>query len=856
MNSQRYSTLFDVSSADFENEAHVETRLLAPLFQELGYPPTSILPKESVPKLNAYEGSQIRSLEVDFILLDPDNQASTVVEAKAPSGNISKYWGQAASYALSYNQQLPSDEKGIEFLLLSNGHMTTLYSHDRSHPIVTLRLDDFSSGSPPLIALKNYIRYKSRKEMQGHEEFFETIPPAELNLLFDECHNIIWKKEKLSPTDAFYEFCKFVFMKIQEDRKRVDGTPRSEVPLTLSWLTSTEPTSRHPVRDILFVGLRTELEDAIRRGKKRIFEPGETFRLSASTCKELIARFENINLSAIDEDLNGRMFERFLNQAVRGKELGQYFTPRPVVDFMTRIALHDCDITDPPRVIDACAGTGGFLIEAMAYLLAAVRNDNRLTNFEKEELGKRICDEQLFGIEANERVSRIARVNMYLHGDGGSHVFLGDGLDSAPAIESDMKTERKDEITEHGEKIRPDSYDLAITNPPFSMKYSADNEDENRILQQREISQGLKSVKSNLLFLDRYHELLKPGGELLIVIDDTVLNGPSQTQVREWILDKFVLLGVHSLPFNAFFKAKANIKTSILHLRKKQRNNEVQGYVFMSITNNIGHDNHSRDTIERNNLVDVLMTYFEWKRTGQIRDTVVENQDPEETLECPQQTWLLSPDMLIPERLDSFYYAPDLASVREKIQIKEEANEVRSYSGRDFTVVSRLTNVEKAAYKDSGEILKYIEIGDVTPYGLIVSHAAGPFEELPSRGLYRIRSGDVLVALNNSSRGTVVLVPDQYDGAICTSGFLVIRPESNEQGMLLWYALRSEYCRAQIYYLAQTASQPELKLSVWNEEFVVPLPAIGEPQNTALSIVAEFMDRVSALNDAGNVKLI
>ena len=829
---------------------------MAPLFQELGYPITSILPKESVPKLTVYEGSRRRSLEVDFILLDPDGQASTVLEAKAPSENIADYWGQAASYALSYNQQLPSNEIGIEFLLLTNGHVTTLYPHDRSHPIVTLRLDDFSSGSPPLVALKNYIRYKTRRQRHGHEESFETIPPAELNLLFDECHKVIWKKEKLSPTDAFYEFCKFVFMKIREDRKRVDGTPRSEIPLTMSWLASTESTSTHPVRDILFVGLRTELEDAIRRGKKRIFEPGEMFRLSASTCKELIRRFENINLSAIDEDLNGRMFERFLNQAVRGKDLGQYFTPRPVVDFMTRIALNDCDITNPPRIIDACAGTGGFLIEAMAYLLAAVRNDSRLTNVEKEELGKMICDEQLFGVEANERVSRIARVNMYLHGDGGSHVFYGDGLDNTPSVTSDMTTERRDEITEHGEKVTPGSYDLVITNPPFSMKYSAANEDENRILQQRGISQGFTSVKSNLLFLDRYHELLKPGGELLIVIDDTVLNGPSQTQVREWMLDKFVLLGVHSLPFNAFFKARANIKTSILHLRKKHHGNEAQGHVFMSITNNIGHDNHSRDTIERNNLVDVLMTYFEWKRTGRIDDAIVENQDSDETLECPQQTWLLSPDSLITERLDSFYYAPDLVRIRDEIKVKEGSNEVHAYLGREFTVVPRLTTSEKAAYRTSGEILKYIEIGDVTPYGLIVSHILGPFGTLPSRGSYRIQSGDVLVALNNSSRGTVVLVPDEYDGTICTSGFLVIRPDNYEQGMLLWYALRSEYCRAQIYYLAQTASQPELKQTVWNDEFIVPLPMTGESQNTALTVVSEFMGHVAALNDAGNVKLI
>lgn len=672
MTPQSYSTLFSLSANDLNSEAQVETRFAALLFKELGYPPIAIMPKERVPKLIGYEGSKRMSLEVDFILLDPDGYSSIAVEAKAPTENVVDYWGQAASYTLSHNQRLSGDDMGIEWLLLTNGHVTALYPHDRSIPLVTLRLEDFSSGSPPFVTLKNYIRYKSRTVRHRQKDGFETIAPAELNALFEKCHRIVWRKEKLSPTDAFYEFCKFIFIKIREDRKRIEDAPRSTVPLTREWLKASQETSKHPVRDILFIALRNELEYAIQReGKKRIFENGETFKLSASTCKELIKHFENINLSAIDEDLNGRMFERFLNQAVRGKELGQYFTPRLVVDFMTRIALHGHDILNPPKIIDACAGTGGFLIEAMAYLIAAARNDNRLNDSQSNKLSQQICNKHLFGVEANERVSRIARINMYLHGDGGSHIYFGEGLDRFPAVPSDMIAERQDEITEYGMKVTPESFDLVLTNPPFSMNYSVTNEDEKRILEQRDIAEHQASVKSNLLFIDRYYELLKPGGEILIIMDDTVLNGSSQQFVRDWLLERFVLIGVHSLPFNAFFKAKANIKTSILHMRKREDENDTQGHVFMSITNNIGHDNHLKDTIERNNLVDVLMTYFEWKRTGRMDVSMLSNQDSSETLECPQQTWLLDPEMLTATRLDAFFYAPDLKKVRDEIIERE-----------------------------------------------------------------------------------------------------------------------------------------------------------------------------------------
>lgn len=133
-------------------------------------------------------------------------------------------------------------------------------------------------------------------------------------------------------------------------------------------------------------------------------------------------------------------------------------------------------------------------------------------------------------------------------------------------------------------------------------------------------------------------------------------------------------------------------------------------------------------------------------------------------------------------------------------------------------------------------------------------YANGKFCDLPTRGQYQVKKGDLLVAKNNSSRGTVVLIPDEYDGIICTSGFLVIRPESAEQGMLLWYALRSEHARSQNYYLAQTASQPELKLNVWKNEFIVPMPQ-EELRIKALETVNEFMQHISALGKAREIRL-
>lgn len=854
-NISQFSTLFKLSVNELKTEAQVETRLLSKLFNDLGYPDKSIVPKQRVEPLIVSDGTKKSKKAVDFILKGSNGLPKVVVEAKDPSINLQEAWGQTASYALSYNRDKEKNER-IQWLLISNGHITSLFRHDSVVPMVTLQLSDFASGSPPYVNLRSYIKYKTVDEIASGGLSFEIMAADKLNQLFSECHDMIWKKEKLNPTDAFFEFCKFIFLKIGEDKKR-EGQPKSveayKLPLTTEWLSATEATSKHPVRDILFRQLHQHLETQISKGKKRIFDKDETLKLSASTCKELIKRFQTINLSSIDEDLNGRMFEVFLNAAVRGRGLGQYFTPRPVVDFMTRIALQrpDFSVTNPPKTIDACSGTAGFLIEVMAYLLSGLRDDTRFNKNERDKIKDKICNECLYGIEANERVARIARINMYLHGDGGSHIFNGDGLDNLPIVEDDMTDEKKDEVEEHAKKVVPESFDLVLSNPPFSMTYKSSNEAEERILQQRDLSRNMNSAKSNILFLDRYLEILKPGGEMLIVFDDTILNGATCLDIREWLFNNFVIVGVHSLPFNAFFKAKANIKTSILHARKKIDETDEQGHVFMSISNNIGHDNSLKDTPERNNLNDILNVYMEWKRTGVFHPVYKNNEDKNENLECPEQVWLVSPNDITLNRLDAHYYSPDLKQTKTYLKQLEKKGTITLKNGKDFKLATKLSKAKKKELVDSGVTFKYIEIGDVTEYGLIMKHVSGRFDELPTRGEFVIQKGDILFALNISSRGTVVMVPDEFDGAICTSGFLVIRPRTEEEGYLLWYSLRSEYCRKQIYYLSQTASQPELKKDVWDKEFLIPIPV---NKKDAIKTSKDFQNSLKSLVNANSFR--
>ncbi|MBA3474656.1 MAG: type I restriction enzyme HsdR N-terminal domain-containing protein [Rubrobacter sp.] len=217
-----FSTLFDLHDRDLKSEAEVETRLLAPLLNDLGYPLKAVVPKKQLEPLVAYSGTRKFPVECDFLLFGSTGTAKVVVEAKDPTKSIQDSWGQAASYALSYNRDKDEPYR-VKWLLISNGHLTSLYRHDSDTPTVTLELSDFASGSPAYVALRSQIKYATADEAPGGGLLFETMSPDKLNELFGKCHDLIWKKEKLSPTDAFFEFCNSPYAKTSAAASSPEG---------------------------------------------------------------------------------------------------------------------------------------------------------------------------------------------------------------------------------------------------------------------------------------------------------------------------------------------------------------------------------------------------------------------------------------------------------------------------------------------------------------------------------------------------------------------------------------------------------------------------------------------------------
>ena len=242
------------------------------------------------------------------------------------------------------------------------------------------------------------------------------------------------------------------------------------------------------------------------------------------------------------------MFETFLTATMRGKVLGQYFTPRSVVKLITQLADLYVGRDRVDTVIDGCCGTGGFLIEALTVMRQQTYDNTSLSGAEKERILNHIANEAIFGIDVDRKpdIAKIARINMYLHGDGGSRVYQTEALRRTPKPDKTDSTEAQNDVRELAKLLSENSpgFDVCLTNPPFSMTYSASIPGEHDILQSYELSQWKgkqhKTLRSSVMFIERYWNLLKPGGRLLMVIDDSVLANGKWAFVRDFIRSRFI----------------------------------------------------------------------------------------------------------------------------------------------------------------------------------------------------------------------------------------------------------------------------------------------------------------------------
>ncbi|PSR20085.1 MAG: hypothetical protein C7B45_16675 [Sulfobacillus acidophilus] len=840
------------------NEASVEQFFINRLLADFGYDDGEIVPKASIQTLRVSRGTRTQPYKPDYALKS-GSTIRWIIDAKSPSESLRDHTDQCSSYCLMLNQSY-RNENPVRYFLLSNGFFTELYQWDMDEPILTLRFEDFTDANPQYQQLRTMLSPAAFSySLPAHQQdsfVLEKKSLSEVNAAFAYCHQYIYRKDNMSQAAAFEEFVKVVFLKLLSDRSIRDRYPRivseerieipaQEVRFSLRWLRDREVDDPNPLNTIQFRNLLNSLEHDIQRGtRKRIFDVDDTIALSPETIRGVVEKLEHIFLFGIDADLNGRLFETFLNATMRGKDLGQFFTPRSIVKLGTLLGQIKVGIVRPDgsthtdRVMDACCGTGGYLIEALADMWGKVGNNTALTAQQKERLKKTIATDHVYGVDVGKEppLARIARMNMFLHGDGGSSIFQCDALDKRiTAMPTDTpellaeKTQLRDLLDQHPEGF----VDVVLTNPPFAKHYDRRTNYEAHILDAYQIAyrtQGGRraarpTLKSSYMFLERYHTLLKPSGRLVTVIDDGILGGSDASWMRDFIRQNFIVEAVVSLPGDAFQRSKARVKTSLLVLRKRRHdeNGAVesgQPSVFMYACKYVGVDDSPRQRslpIDRENrrlaeqeIRDVADLF---RRFLQGDPSVAEYTVPGDRIADRMD---VKSCWIPPGRLTGSWNTRGLTVVT----VSELVDPV------DFDVVD---NDDVILTTDNTEFVTYLRVrydGVAEAGDEIVA------DDSTYQKLYRVHSGQIVVSHIGATYGATAIVPPELDGCVVTTEYSVLVPKFHVDPHVVWALLRSPEARANMLLLATGISRTRVR---WEHlsQLVLPYPGQELEQTVA-----------------------
>lgn len=284
------------------------------------------------------------------------------------------------------------------------------------------------------------------------------------------------------------------------------------------------------------------------------------------------------------QDTQGDLYEFLLSEITTAGKLGQFRTPRHIIQLM-------CELVNPKlgdTICDPAAGTAGFLLGAYQHIITQFTSEQ---NQQVDEnglvrglLGDKLTDEKLwthlkektfYGYDADESMVRIALMNLMMHGISNPNVEQKDTL---------SKYYNEDGI-----------YDVIMANPPF--KGSIDKGDINESL-------SLQTTKTELLFLDRIIHSLKIGGRAGVIVPDGVLFGSSKAhkQARKMLLDDCELQGIISMP-SGIFKPYAGVSTAILIFVKGGVTEKVWFYDMQADGYSL---DDKRNKIDANDLSDIV----------------------------------------------------------------------------------------------------------------------------------------------------------------------------------------------------------------------------------------------------------
>lgn len=659
-------------------------------------------------------------------------------------------------------------------------HITTnvceihVYDSATRKEILSINEDEFDERLPQLYVLlsKSKVSEPTKRKLHEAQAVFRRpiTDDKEFQRILFNCQDILREAEESKiGKEAFDEMNKLLFIKIFEDRRERQG----EENRFTSYKIVLE--GENYIKGTLFGDIKKFYK---KRGTE-IFREEDKIELDSSTVNLIVKKLEGLYL--VDEDGKvfepvGNVYENFVGTIFRG-ENGQYFTPRPVVEFLADMA----DIKwgeEGMKICDPACGSGGFLLSAFNRLDGELKRE--YMNIDKfsfksakaeesyRKCKERLCIELLVGFDNENSVAKTAMMNMSVHGDGSTGIYFGNSL---------IKKKTKNILDENG-------FDAILTNPPFSVNIKVDSYkdiDDTEVLDKYELAhihkfdidknefiwadgeKGLRNQDSKILFLERCHELIKEKKLVGILIDDGVLNNPTNSYVRDWVYRNFIIKAVVALPFEIFKERGATNRTSVLLLQKKTES-MMQGDVFMAIPEHAGESFGKLGQKQHDDLRDVLKDWELFKK-GERKFKIgfaVKKDDLENLYD--------EDDKIYGNRIDPKYYNPEISKILKKIE----------QSGVAKSIMDVVDFKDEVCEEDNVNSFgsKYIE--KITKEGVIKYSVIDGVNDPKGKEDRIFRAGDLVASRINLKSGMIAFVPETIDEIMATSEYYKLVPKEKD----------------------------------------------------------------------------
>lgn len=576
--------------------------ILTRLVNELGYAPDRIEIEHEYTAGRPHTNTS----RIDIVVRDAKGNAFLFIECKSPDAYASddrdqiieeqlykvagmeRTEGNSVRYLVLYTTAETIDKVMDECIIIDTEKFPTFADWELSR--------DFSNTLPA-----RYGKAQKTPYIKASAKDLETNFSNEmLNQLQTDLHNVLWGGGGTDDNEVFASLTNLILAKIQDEDEKEDGDIYDFQSMTFA----KDGDEEFETNEQLFERINALYRRAL-KSKLYILDENElqksyvidSKKFSLSKLKYAVQRMEELSFVDGKNSLNGKdilgdFFEGIIRSGFKQSK-GQFFTHINIVRFMLyalqtdRLAIRRIkEDKELPYMIDPSAGSGTFLIEYMKFitknmkyrncnvdgynaLLGTARavKDKVLSDwFYPNQRENKWAQTYIYGSEINFNLGTAAKVNMILHGDGSTNIFVKDGLlpfskyekETAPnALHGSDKNELYQNREVNGQ------FDLILTNPPFSVEL--DNDTKKSV--KHDFMFGEKKNSENL-FVERWYQLLRENGRLAAVLPESVFDTTENKYIRLFLYKYFTIKAVVSLP-QISFEPYTSTKTSILFAQKK-----------------------------------------------------------------------------------------------------------------------------------------------------------------------------------------------------------------------------------------------------------------------------------------------